>query len=711
MAALILVLVALVTVNSSRTATNADAAAPGYVSLASPARILDTRPDGVTVDDQFARGGARPTGSTLELVVAGRAGVPAGATSVVLNVTVTEAQGTGVITVFPCEAGRPTASNLNYVSNTNVANMVITKIAAGGRVCLFNTAATHLVVDVTGYFGGANTFTTLAAPARLLDTRPGTTTIDGAFAGGGLPSAGDVLVLQVTGRAGVPASASSVVLNVTVDQPQVAGFVTVYRCDAGLPTASNLNYVPGQTVPNAVASKLSAAGTVCLYNSGATHLIVDIAGYFAGKTVLVPLGAPARLLDTRVGGATVDGAFSGTGLRPSAGTIQLSVAGRAGIPANASAVVLNVTVDQSQANGFITVYPTGVGRPNTSNLNYVVGQTAPNAVVARLGSGGSVCLFSLGATHLIVDVAGYLTGPAPAGGGSCPADPVAAPAPAPAPAAPAPSGDPRIVAMGDVACDPGSSATATTCQQKATSDLGLNSGYAAVLPLGDLQYQVGAYSAFLGSYDPSWGRLKAITKPAPGNHEYGTAGAAGYYQYFGSAAGDPQKGYYSYDIGNWHMVALNSNCGAVSCSKGSPQETWLRADLAAHPVACTLVYWHHPLYSSGEHGDNPSVAALYQAAFDGGADVALAGHDHDYERFSPQNAAGQVDAAGGVREFVVGTGGRSHYAIKTPKPNSEIRSDNTFGVLELTLHADSYDWKFRPVAGATFTDSGTQHCH
>jgi hypothetical protein len=288
-------------------------------------------------------------------------------------------------------------------------------------------------------------------------------------------------------------------------------------------------------------------------------------------------------------------------------------------------------------------------------------------------------------------------------------------------AAPQPTVDPRIVAVGDIACDPaapdfsGGNGTTTACQQKATSDLVVGGGYAAVLPLGDLQYSGGAYDAFVGSYDLSWGRLKSITHPAPGNHEYGTHGAAGYYRYFGTAAGDPQTGYYSYDIGTWHLVALNSNCSDVSCAKGSAQETWLRADLAAHPAKCTLVYWHHPLYSSGEHGDILAMADLYQAAYDGGADLALAGHDHDYERFAPQNAVGQIDATRGIREFVVGTGGKNHYGIAAPHaaahPNSQVRNDSTFGVLELTLHANSYDWKFVPIAGEAFTDSGTQRCH
>lgn len=339
------------------------AAGAGYVSLHAPARILDTRPGEVTGDGQFAGGGIREFGSTLQLPVAGRVGVPADAAAVVLNVTVTETTGAGFITVFPCGGGRPTASNLNYLAGQTIPNLVISKIGVGGMVCLFNGAATHLIVDVAGYFPGVDAFIPLATPARLLDTRPGGTTIDGGSAGGGIRPNGSVQVVQVTGRAGVPTGVASVVLNVTVDQPQLAGFITVFPCGAGIPTASNVNYVAGQIVPNAVVSKLAADGTTCLYNSAATHLIVDISGYFADATMLVPLSTPARILDTRPGEPTVDGAFSGSGLRPSKGTIRLSVGGRAGVPATASAVVLTVTVDQAQANGFITVYPTGVIDP------------------------------------------------------------------------------------------------------------------------------------------------------------------------------------------------------------------------------------------------------------------------------------------------------------------------------------------------------------
>ena len=396
----------------------------GYVSLTAPARILDTRAAGATIDGQFAAGGIRPFGSTLELATAGRAGIPADAAAVVLNVTVTEPEGEGYITVFPCGAAQPTASNLNYVAGQSVPNLVFAKIGGSGNVCLFNGGATHLIVDVAGYFPGLDALTPLAAPARLLDTRAGGVTFDGQSAGEGIRGAGTVQVLQVANRAGVPASLSSVVLNVTVDQPETAGFVTAFPCDATMPTASNLNYVAGQTVPNAVVAKVSATGTVCLFTSATTHLIADVAGYFADATVVVPLAAPARLLDTRADGTTIDATFVAGGFRPTGGTVQLGVTGRAGIPATASAVVLNVTVDQPQAPGFITGYPAEAGRPNASNVNYVAGQTVPNAVIARLGSGGTLCLFNSAATHLIVDVSAYITGPVPADAGfACPPDP------------------------------------------------------------------------------------------------------------------------------------------------------------------------------------------------------------------------------------------------------------------------------------------------
>ncbi|MGB8984286.1 MAG: DNRLRE domain-containing protein [Anaerolineales bacterium] len=279
-----------------------------------------------------------------------------------------------------------------------------------------------------------------------------------------------------------------------------------------------------------------------------------------------------------------------------------------------------------------------------------------------------------------------------------------------------PAGDPVIAAAGDIACDPtsgsfnGGNGTATSCRQKAVSDLLVGQNYAAVLALGDIQYEDGAPSKYYQSYDLSWGRVKNITLPVVGNHEYNTAGASGYFSYFGAAAGDPTKGYYSYDIGAWHIIALNSNCSQVGgCGLGSPQELWLKADLAAHPSMCTLAYWHHPRFSSGQHGSNTSYDAFWKDLYAAGAELVLNGHDHNYERFAPQNPGAAADP-NGIQEFVVGTGGKNHYAFSTIRANSVVRNSDTYGVLKLTLHATSYDWQFVPEAGKTFTDSGTRNC-
>jgi Ca2+-binding RTX toxin-like protein len=279
-----------------------------------------------------------------------------------------------------------------------------------------------------------------------------------------------------------------------------------------------------------------------------------------------------------------------------------------------------------------------------------------------------------------------------------------------------------IAAAGDIACASttatGSGSTAR-CHQRATSDLLVTAGLSAVLPLGDAQYQYGTYSSFMKSYHPTWGRLKPITFPAAGNHEYKTPGAQGYFDYFNGAgvstgpAGDRNKGYYSFDVGTWHLIALNSGdkCVPVACDKGSPQEQWLRADLAAHPASCTLAYWHHPRFNSGHAGNATYMQAMFQALYDADADVVLGGHAHDYERFAPQNPAGKLDNARGIRQFVVGTGGAFFTALGTTKPNSQVRNGSTYGVLMLTLHPNSYDWRFVPEAGKSFTDSGSQACH
>jgi len=228
-----------------------------------------------------------------------------------------------------------------------------------------------------------------------------------------------------------------------------------------------------------------------------------------------------------------------------------------------------------------------------------------------------------------------------------------------------------------------------------------------VFTAGDNAYPSGATADFANCYNPTWGRHKARTRPVPGNHEYSSPSAAPYFAYFGAAAGDPSKGYYSYDLGDWHVVALNS---MIAHWAGSPQEQWLRADLATSTKRCTFAYFHHPLFTSGMLADT-SVRALWQALYDFGAEIIVSGHDHDYERFAPQTPRGVADPLTGIREFVAGTGGAGLFTLGTPLPNSEVRNDVTFGVLKLTLSAGGYAWRFIPVAGKTFTDAGSGTCH
>jgi acid phosphatase type 7 len=234
-----------------------------------------------------------------------------------------------------------------------------------------------------------------------------------------------------------------------------------------------------------------------------------------------------------------------------------------------------------------------------------------------------------------------------------------------------------------------------------------------VAALGDLAYEQGTAAEFASCYQPSWGAFKNRTRPAPGNHEYETAGASGYYGYWGSQAGNPAQGWYSYDLGAWHIIALNSECQFVGgCFAGSPEETWLRADLAAHPRACTLAYWHEPLFSEYQGSSEADKLPFWQALYDAHADVILNGHSHNYQRYALQTPAGAPDPANGIREFVVGTGGNPNlHPLNIVLPNAEVANNTTWGVLKLTLRNNSYDWQFLRAAGGTFTDSGSQACH
>jgi alpha-tubulin suppressor-like RCC1 family protein len=377
-----------------------------------PGRLLDTRPGMDTVDGLGRPGSPLGPKASTTVPVLGRAGVPAtGVSAVVLNVTVTNPTASSFLTIWPNGARRPVASNLNFVAGQTIANLVVAKVGSSGRVALYNLAGrVDVIVDVAGYVPVTDGFVPLV-PARLLETRPGQSTVDGRGRPGVPLGARRVLELQVTGRGGVPSSGvDSVALNVTATNVTQASFLTIWPAGTTRPVASNLNMVPGRTVPNMVVAKVGAGGRVGIYNhSGSTDVIADVAGYFLTNGTFVSV-RPARVFETRPGQFVSPG---GTNREMRIGDdqrVEVRVTGVGGVPDfGVSAVILNVTAINADSASFLTVWPTGAGRPNASNLNLACcGQVTPNLVVAKVGAGGHVSLYNrAGNTDVAVDVAGY----------------------------------------------------------------------------------------------------------------------------------------------------------------------------------------------------------------------------------------------------------------------------------------------------------------
>jgi len=275
---------------------------------------------------------------------------------------------------------------------------------------------------------------------------------------------------------------------------------------------------------------------------------------------------------------------------------------------------------------------------------------------------------------------------------------------------------PVIVAAGDISCDNRFDLMRLFggCKSAQTAVLVATIHPAAVLALGDVQYPDGSLESYKRAYDTTWGRFKAITYPAIGNHEYADGrdrDAKGYFAYFGDRAGEPGKGWYSFDLTSWHLIALNGNCQeAGGCDHDSPQERWLRDDLAAHRGRCTLAFMHQPRFSSGGHGGNEAYVPFWDDLYQGGAAIVLSGHDHDYERFEPQRPDGSLDPAAGIVQFVVGTGGKSHNVFVRHAAHSVIFNQRDFGVLVLTLGEQTYDWRFERIPDGETLDSGSGRC-
>ena len=340
----------------------------------------------------------------VQVPVVGRGGVGSGAGAVALNVTAVGARAGGFVTVWPCGEAMPDASNLNFAAGQTIANFVVSKVGAGGRVCVFTSAATDLLIDVVGMFNGGDTYRALS-PARLADSRDGGSTIDGRLAGFGVVEASSVVQVPVVGRGGVGSGAGAVALNVTAVGARADGFVTVWPCGEAMPDASNLNFAAGQTIANFVVSKVGDGGRVCVFTSAATDLLVDVVGVFDDDDAYRAF-SPARLIDSRSDSADPAGRSGAAGIRAANSTTAVHVTGSAGVRPGTAAVTLNVTAVGARADGFVTVWPCGEAMPDASNLNFAAGQTIANSVVSKVGDGGRVCVFTSAATDLLVDIAG-----------------------------------------------------------------------------------------------------------------------------------------------------------------------------------------------------------------------------------------------------------------------------------------------------------------
>lgn len=380
---------------------------PDIAPLASPSRFLDTRSNGETLDGTNQGDGPVGAGSEIEVAIAGRGAVDGDAQAVALNVTAINPAGRGFVTIHPC-GERPLASSLNFsTSGVVVGNEVVAKLSPDGSICIYTSASTHLTADVVGFVPPSSANESIT-PARLLDSRPGGETTDGTSQGDGRVAAGTEIEVSVAGRGGVDEGAQSAILNVTAISPEGRGFVTIHPCGER-PVASSLNFsAPGVVVGNEVIAKLSDKGSICIYTSASTHLTADVVGF-------IPTGAstrsstPARMLDTRNGQQTVDGESAGVGRILAGEVLEVSLAGRPGLPASGvTAVVINVTAINPEARGYVTVHSCGEV-PLASSLNFSApGVVVGNEVIARLSAKGSVCLFSSTGVDLTIDAVGYV---------------------------------------------------------------------------------------------------------------------------------------------------------------------------------------------------------------------------------------------------------------------------------------------------------------
>jgi hypothetical protein len=571
------------------------------------------------------------------------------------------------------------------------AEYVLGTEAASATTPTLNSYLRFAVAGVTGTITSANlqlySFATSSLGVSVSGTSPGWTetglTYSNAPAIGAVVGTGPNIVVNTWASVAITgAVTSNATYNFAVTTARTANNKLASRESAATPPTLVVTAVTGGTTPPSSPPTSSPTPT--------------------SPTPSVPTSSPAASTTPTVTSAPPAGA----GITATGGSGQRAMVGAAFAAPLAATVV------------------DGAGSPVP---NTPVTFTAPATGATAAFSGGSATV------TVNTDAAGVATSPPVTAGKSAGAFQIVATSAAVSGSAAfaLTDTDPTIVAGGDIACTAGKAVTATSCQQQATSDLALSLHPDAVLPLGDDQYELGSLSDFQTVYGPTWGRMNAIAHPVPGNHEYGyigssiePTGGAGYFTYFGDISHPLQPGctslctsWYSWNIGSWHMIALDSQCGVVGgCNPGNKQYQWLLNDLnanAANPDTsrCVLAYWHIPLYSSSQD-HQPDMQSIYSLLYSKGADVVLTGHAHFYERFGPQDGGGNAAAANGIPQFIVGSGGRNFFSIRdTPSANSVSRIANTFGVLQMTLSSGSYSWNFVPANTGGLTDSGSATCH
>lgn len=381
---------------------------PGPTTSLTPARLLETRvgDDKTTVDGEFEGEGPNLAGGTVELIVADRGGVSSDASAVLLNIAVIRPDMNGFLTAYPCGTDRPLAANANYAVDAVVSNAVLAKVGEDGKVCIYTDRSADLTADVVGFVPASGSPSSLE-PARLLETRtgPDAKTVDGSFQGQGPIAGGETLKLEVADRGGVAEDAKAVMMNVAAINPLTNGFLTIYACDVDRPNAASVNFAAGAVRSNSVTSGIGIDGDVCVYASQTVEVAIDVNGYVPVDGSPDPL-EPARIVDTRVGTdfKTVDGEFEGEGPVQAGKTLKIDVAGRGGVAADATTVVLNIATVGPEGPGFATAYPCDEDRPNAANVNYAGSDVNSNAVVAKIDQDGKVCVYTFAKTDLVVDV-------------------------------------------------------------------------------------------------------------------------------------------------------------------------------------------------------------------------------------------------------------------------------------------------------------------